>query len=84
MNTMTMTGMSASVKWGRRDAVIVGAWSMTGHPEGGGTLTASVVSSDAFRVTQAPLTFVHPNGTWAWPVLSLQITGNTLTALLGP
>ncbi len=79
-----MTGPSAVVKWGYRDAAVLGPWSVTGHAAGGGSLTATIVSSDTFRVTQAPLTFVHPNGKWTYPILDLQITDRTLTALLGP
>jgi hypothetical protein len=84
MEALTMTGSSAVLKWGYREAAVLGAWSMTGHTAGGGSLTATVISSDTFRVTQTPLTFVHPNGKWTYPVLDLQITDHTLTALLGP
>jgi len=84
MNELTMSGATATVKWGYRDAAVVGSWSIRGHAQGGGSLTAKIISSDAFRVTQAPLTFVHPNGKWTWPVLTMQITDHTLNAELGP
>lgn len=83
MHVMTMTGRSARLKWGYYEAAELGPWSLVGHTHGGGTLTATIVSSDALRVTQAPLTFVHPNGTWEWPILTLQITNHALTAEVG-
>ena len=83
-NEFVITGATAVVKWGYREAAVLGSWSVKGHTQGGGSLTADVVSSDAFRVTQTPLTFVHPNGRWQWLILDLQITDRTLTALLGP
>jgi len=84
MNELSMTGTAAVVKWGYREAAVIGSWSLTGHAGGGGSLTATILSSDAFRVTQAPLTFVHPNGKWTWPIVNLQITDHTLNAELGP
>jgi hypothetical protein len=46
-----------------------------------------VLSADAFKVSQRPLTFVvrRPKGvTWRWPVQTLQIDSGSLTASLGP
>lgn len=51
-----------------------------------GTVTATIVSRDAFRVSQRPLTFVvpHKHGVWRWPIAELQIADDRLTASLSP
>jgi hypothetical protein len=85
-NSATMRGGSGEVRWSYHRAASLGSWTMTIKP-GESTLTASVLTSDAFKVSQQPLTFVvpRPNGkTWRWPVTVLQISGNALTASLGP
>ncbi len=79
----SITGYAGTLKWGSREAASLGPWSISAVPGGGQSLTAKVLSSDTYRVTQAPLTFVHPNGRWTWPVLTLQISGSTLSASLG-
>jgi len=45
-----------------------------------------IVKSDAFKVSQRPLTFVVPvkGGSWRFPVTTLQMTGVSLYATLGP
>jgi hypothetical protein len=49
-------------------------------------VSATVVSSDAFRVSQRPLAFIvpHADGEWQWPITTLQIEGASLNAALGP
>ena len=84
--SMTITGPQAQLRWGYYQAAQLGSWSVEAGP-GGGTLTATVVSQDAFRVSQRPLTFVvtRPKGVvWRWPIQTLQIAGTTLTASIGP
>ena len=78
MNTFTVRGAAAELRWGYHQAAVLASWEM--GP--GGTVTAKVISKDDFKVAQAPLTFVvpHPNGQWVYTVNSLQITGTTLTA----
>lgn len=46
----------------------------------------TVASSDAFKITQRPLTFVapHAKGEWSWPIVDLQVSGGQMTATLGP
>lgn len=86
MNKIQATGPNGRVVWSYHTAASVGSWTMNIGPDGI-TLTASVLSADAFRVSQRPLTFVvsRPNGvTWRWPVLSLQTDSGSLTASLGP
>jgi hypothetical protein len=49
------------------------------------SLTAHLVSSDAFRLSQPGLSFVvrRPNGViWRWPVRSVSVSGARLTAIL--
>jgi len=52
------------------------------------TLTATVQEADAYRISQQPIAFVvhRKTGQVRWPVLpnTLQITGASLTATLGP
>jgi hypothetical protein len=72
--------------WSYHTAASLGPWTMTMGPEGI-TLTASVLSADAFKVSQRPLTFVvrRPKGvTWRWPIQTLQTDSGSLTASLGP
>lgn len=85
MNHVSMKGLSGAVRWAYHCAATVGPWTLVTDPTGS-TLTAQVVSHDAFKVSQQPLTFVvaRPNGQWIWPIESLQIAGSTLTARLGP
>jgi hypothetical protein len=85
-NSFAARGAAGVVRWSYHTAASLGPWTMALGPEGI-TLTASVLSSDAFKVSQQPLTFmvVRPNGvTWRWPIQSLQIDSGSLTASLGP
>ena len=88
MNKATLRGPSAEVRWAYHRAADLGPWTMTLlDTHGNVSMTAAVISSDAFRVSQQPLTLVvpRPNGNaWRWPIQSLQIAGSTLTASLGP
>jgi hypothetical protein len=80
-NAFVVKGETAELKWGYRQAAVLSSWQITG-----GTATATVVSADAFRVAQQPLTLAiqSPGGhTWSWPVESLQIDGDRVTARLG-
>ena len=86
MNTMTISGVKGSLKRSYQDAATLGAWTVS-TAEGVRTLSATIVKSDAFRVSQRPLRFVasHQHGSWAWPIVGeLQIQGASLTAVLGP
>lgn len=80
-----MKGVAASIGWGYHHAATLGPWNLS--DAGGGQLTAEIVSADAFRVSQQPLTFLvpRPNGQpRRWPITSLQIADSTLTAVVGP
>jgi hypothetical protein len=77
MNTFTIRGEAAVIRWGYRQAVALGSWTLDD-----GVLTAQIVSVDTFRVSQSPLTLVI--GSVTKPITGLQIAGGTLTARLGP
>lgn len=83
--SLKITGRLAEVRWGYRPAATVGQWTIT-DDRGGLTVTAMVIESDADRLQQQPMTFVVPReqGAWSWPVTSLLVVGETLTASLGP
>jgi hypothetical protein len=90
---LTVRGVEARVLWGYTTAAALGAWTAIKPDDGGPwTLTATVVTSNAFaldagqRDAQRPLTFLvqTAKGQWRWPVVTLQITGASLTATLGP
>lgn len=82
---MTVTGVEGSLRYGYHTAGTLGAWTVT-RADSVWTLSASLVKTDAFRVSQRPLVFVapHAHGAWRWPIQSLQITGASLTAVLSP
>jgi len=83
MNTFDIRGEAAELRWGYLPAAQLRDW--TFNPSSL-TVTARVVSSDAFRVSQHPIVFTVPRQTcvWKWPVLSLQIVDGSLSAALGP
>lgn len=80
---MVITGAAARLDWGYYPAAVLGAWTATKDAAGVVTVTATIVSSDTFRLSQQPLVFVAPTG-WRWAVSELQITGVALSARLGP
>ena len=75
MHVFRLKGAAAEVRWGYHRAAELSQWEYDGT-----TLTATVVQSDPFAVSQQPLTFVVND--WKWPITTLQITGSTLTASL--
>lgn len=83
MNNASLTGAGGSIKWAYHVAAELGEWTLISGATGR-VLSAAVTSSDAFRVTQAPLRFTVPMRRWAWPIESLQIVDGRLTARLGP
>jgi hypothetical protein len=82
---MTVRGLTGQVTWGYHLAGSVSQWTVE-KSDGGWSLSATVVNPDAFRLSQRPLVFVapHKDGSWRWPIVSLQIEGAALTAQLGP
>lgn len=85
MLSVTIRGVEAVLRHGYHVAGTLGPWTVT-RGDSGWTLSASVIKADAFRVSQRPLAFMatHATGTWRWSVTTLQITGASLTAVLGP
>jgi hypothetical protein len=79
-----MRGAAGAVMWSYHVAASLADWTYTAEPDGG-TVTAKVVTHDAFKVSQQPVTFVvrRPTGQWTWPIQSLQIANGTLTARVG-
>jgi hypothetical protein len=80
MNAFTFRGAEAVIKWGYHEAAVLGPWEMSA-----GILTAKVISFDESRTSQPSLTFrVHRANAapWVWPVESLSIAGDTLSAKL--
>lgn len=82
---LSIKGPIAEVRWGYHKAASLSGWHLTADPNGT-RLSATIADQDAVKVSQRPLTFVVPRPTvpWRWPIQSLQIAGNTLTAELGP
>jgi hypothetical protein len=83
--SVTVRGVEGALRWGYQPAGTLGAWTVT-RDGSAWTLSASIVKTDAFRVSQRPLAFEarHAHGVWRWPVQSLQIAGASLNAVLGP
>lgn len=84
-HTITIRGVTGSLRWGYHVAGTLSAWRIE-RVETRWTLTATIDASDAFRLTQRPLVFEapHAQGVWRWPIRTLQIEGVSLTATLGP
>ncbi len=82
---VTITGVEASLRWSYATAATLRAWTVTKTPTGW-SLTATVTQIDHYKASQRPLTVVapHEKGSFRWPVMELQVTGDTLTATLGP
>lgn len=82
---LKVTGVQGSLRWGYHQAAALRAYTIT-RIDGGFALSATVVSQDAFRVSQRPLVFEapHEHGAWRFPVTTLQIDGVSLVATLGP
>jgi hypothetical protein len=74
-----------TLRWGYHIAATLQTCTVS-TTDGVRTLTGTVVSADAFRLAQQPLTFVvtHPTKAWSWPIHSLQVAGSALTARCGP
>jgi len=81
----SITGVVGSVTWGYYTAAAIHNYTVT-RRDASWTLTATVVLSDAFKLSQRPLRFVapHAHGEWAWPIDTLTIADGALTATLGP
>jgi hypothetical protein len=76
-------GVVGKVRWAYYDAAAINGYTVTrsGHDW---TLRGTVVLSDAFKMTQRPLTFVapHEQGEWCWDILSHELSNGILVAKL--
>jgi hypothetical protein len=82
---IAMRGVEARIYWSYLLVGTVGAWSVTrSSPDDPGIVTAEVRQLDSYRVSQRPLEFVvtHKHGAWRWPIETLQVHGEGLTATL--
>jgi hypothetical protein len=77
MNTFTLRGAAAEIRWGYRAVATLGSWTWK-H----GVVTATVLQKDDFGISQSPLSFIA--GSITEPIHRLQISGWTLTASIGP
>lgn len=82
---MQVRGATGEIRWAYLPAVVFGPWRLETEP-GGASLQGQVVSRDAFREAQEPLTAVLHIGrqTLVYPVTSLHVDGGQLSAQLGP
>lgn len=74
---MRASGLTAEIRWVYQTAATVGPWQLER-----GLFTGQIVSGDRFRLTQKPLTLLIPKRgrPWEWPITSITVTGDTLTA----
>lgn len=86
MPGLSLRGATGSIRWGYHVAAQLRDWTVTPSKDKPWALRASIVTSDAFKVQQRPLTFATKVGVeeLALSIQSLQINGTTLTALLQP
>lgn len=80
---LVLKGVVGQVKWSYYVAAAINGYtiSRTGDEW---KLTATVVSSDAFKLSRKPLLFValHEKGDWRWPIVGYELNRGTLTAQL--
>ena len=83
---MRLAGIEGEIKWSYMTAARFGPWKVDTHPDGTASLTGGVVSIDPYRVSQAPLKarLWIGNHTQTRPIVTLQITAESITATLGP
>ena len=84
-----LTGVDGQIRWHHYPAAAVhGYTAVRAKDRQTWSLVGIVGVTNAFNLTQVPLTFVvtHPKGgAWRWPVVSLVVDQNhRLTAKLGP
>lgn len=81
---VAIRGVVGQIKWAFYVAAAINGYTVTREAEQW-TLRATVVSSDAFKLSKRPLLFVapHAQGEWVWPIQSFQIESGLLRAALG-
>ena len=84
-----LSGVVGHIKWHYYTAAQIEGYAVSRSQDGRiWSLVATVVLSDAFKMSQRPLTFVakHAKGEWRFAIESLTLNRDThqLTARLGP
>jgi hypothetical protein len=79
-NRFVYAGHGGEVRWGYRLAASLKSWTVTTDPSGT-VLTGTLVNAEPVRCAQQPLRFIAKPG-WEWPVESLQIAAQSVTARL--
>ena len=82
MNHIALKGVDGEIRWSYHRAATLGTWTLDA-----GRLTAKVTTSNAFQLSQQPLTFTvrRSNGAvWSWPICEIHIDGSSLSAVLVP
>jgi hypothetical protein len=84
-NTFRYRWTAAEVRWGYQVAATLADVVLVVDASGS-SLTARVLGSDPFRLSQRALTLRvnRSPSPWRWPIVSLQIAGTEIRARLGP
>lgn len=79
-------GVVGQIKWHYYTAAAINGYTVSRNDQREWSLRGTVVLSDAFKLTQRPLTFVapHAKGEWRWPIESMTVADGSLVAKLGP
>jgi hypothetical protein len=80
--SFSLAGQAAEIRWAYHRAASLGPWRLSAGGSDG-TLTATVIEADTFKLSQPALTLRIPrqNGSvWSYPIQSLHIADGTLTA----
>lgn len=80
---LVLKGVVGQIKWSYYVAAAINGYTVSRVGEQW-KLTATVVASDAFKLSQTPLLFValHERGDWRWPIVGYELTQGMLTAQL--
>lgn len=78
-------GVRALVKWAHYNAAVVEGYAIKISETGQWSLRATVVMTDAYKLSKRPLIFValHEKGEWRWPIVDFELHGGALRAQLG-
>ena len=82
-----LRGIVGHIKWHHYTAAAINGYAVTPVKPGDGySLVGTVISKNAFNLTQRPLMFEasHKRGVWRWPIVQFTIADNgRLVATLG-
>jgi hypothetical protein len=82
-------GVVGHIRWHRFPAAVIEGYRVTRSAKGEWSLSATVVSVNAYNCRQLPLTFVapHDRGEWRWPIrtpIVIERAPFALAVALGP